>query len=114
MKSRKFWVGVTDNDWFQFLSTKAPDEVNFWQPSERPPFTTAVEPGALFLFKLRSPYNDIAGGGILVKHTNLPVSVAWEIFRENNGAPRYEDLVEKISKYRDNKGQTQIDPSILF
>lgn len=29
----KFWVGVTDNDWFQFLSREAPDEVNFWQPS---------------------------------------------------------------------------------
>lgn len=108
----KFWVGVTDNDWFEFLSKRLPDEVNFWQPSGEPPFTTAVEPGALFLFKLKRPYNHIAGGGIFVKHTNLPVSLAWEIFREKNGTSSYRKLLNKILKYRENKGQTQIDPSI--
>ena len=32
----KGFVGVTDNDWFEFLS-KQPgiDEVNFWQPGGR-------------------------------------------------------------------------------
>jgi len=25
-------LGVTDNEWFHFLSRLRPDEVNFWQP----------------------------------------------------------------------------------
>jgi putative restriction endonuclease len=112
MKSMRFWVGVTDNDWFKFLSKKLPDEVNFWQPSGEPPFTTAVEPGAPFLFKLKKPYHHIAGGGIFVKYTNLPVSVAWEIFGEKNGTSSYRELLDQILRYRKNKGQTQIDPSI--
>jgi len=32
----KGFVGVTDNDWFAFLSQQPEiDEVNFWQPSGR-------------------------------------------------------------------------------
>jgi hypothetical protein len=43
----KFWVGVTDKDWFEFLASRAPDEVNFWQPSAAamPRF---LEPGIPF------------------------------------------------------------------
>src|SRR5690606_15533249 len=29
----KLWVGVTDRDWFDYLTLQRPDEVNFWQPS---------------------------------------------------------------------------------
>ena len=30
----KLYVGITDRDWYQFLSTRPGlDEVNFWQPS---------------------------------------------------------------------------------
>ena len=28
----RLWVGVTDPDWFAFLSRADVDEVNFWQP----------------------------------------------------------------------------------
>jgi putative restriction endonuclease len=28
----KFFVGVTDNKWFEYLAQLQPDEVNFWQP----------------------------------------------------------------------------------
>lgn len=59
----RLWLGVTDNDWFRFLSRADVDEVNFWQPSRRAPFV-GLEPGAPFLFKLKRPYNHIAGGGI--------------------------------------------------
>jgi putative restriction endonuclease len=32
----KAFVGVTDNDWFNFLSRlQGIDEVNFWQPGGR-------------------------------------------------------------------------------
>ena len=29
----RFWVGVTDREWFEYLRVLGPDEVNFWQPS---------------------------------------------------------------------------------
>jgi len=29
----KFWAGVTDNSWSEFLSKGNFDEVNFWRPS---------------------------------------------------------------------------------
>jgi putative restriction endonuclease len=67
----KFWVGVTDNKWYQFLSKICPDEVNFWQPSGTPPFTGAPI-GLPFLFKLKRPYNHIAGGGFFVKYHCCP------------------------------------------
>lgn len=31
----RVYVGITDHDWYQFLSARpAIDEVNFWQPSD--------------------------------------------------------------------------------
>jgi putative restriction endonuclease len=83
----KLWVGVTDTDWFAFLSRADVDEINFWQPSATAPFV-GLEPGAPFLFKLKRPYNHIAGGGTFVKFSTLLLSVAWEVFKRKNGAAR--------------------------
>jgi len=30
--SSKFYVGVTDSRWFNYLAAQKPDEVNFWMP----------------------------------------------------------------------------------
>jgi len=98
----KFWIGVTDNKWFEFLSKRSPDEVNFWRPSGFGSFQ-AVPTGAPFLFKLHSPHNFIAGGGFFVRHSNLPLSLAWEAFGEKNGAASQEDLRSLIEKFRPNK-----------
>jgi putative restriction endonuclease len=81
----KFWVGVTNYDWYRFHAGRASPEVNFWQPSLRPAFTRAPN-GMLFLFKLKSPHDAIAGGGRWVSTQPFPVSVAWELFGEANGA----------------------------
>jgi putative restriction endonuclease len=81
----KFWVGTTDNGWYDYISTRGLDEVNFWQPGARPPFTNAPV-GLPFLFKLRRPNNHIAGGGFFVAYSTLPISVAWDVFGEKNGA----------------------------
>jgi putative restriction endonuclease len=78
----KFWVGVTDNNWFHFLKQQMPDEVNFWQPNATNSFR-AVEVGAPFLFKLHSPYDYITGGGFFVSHSVLPISIAWEAFKKD-------------------------------
>lgn len=94
----KFWVGVTDNGWFRYLSEKKFDEVNFWQPSGTPPFVHAPV-GMPFLFKLKSPLNAIAGGGSFVTYSRLPLSLAWEIFGEKNGAPSLDALEELLEPH---------------
>jgi hypothetical protein len=51
----RFFVGITDRDWFDFLSRlNGLDEVNFWQPSGQQQFR-ALQIGEPFLFKLHSP-----------------------------------------------------------
>jgi len=87
----RFWVGVTDNKWYKFLSQIQPDEVNFWQPRGMPPFTGAPR-GLPFLFKLRRPYNHIAGGGFFVTYSSLPLSLAWEVFGHKNGCASLDEF----------------------
>lgn len=91
----RFWVGVTDNEWFRFLRGAKPEEVNFWQPSARSTFST-LEPGSPFLFKLKRPYNHVGGGGYFVKFSVLPISIAWESFGTKNGAASQEEFERLI------------------
>lgn len=95
------YIGITDGDWFSFLSGREPpvDEVNFWQPSGNRNFRV-LAPGELFLFKLHSPRNFIVGGGLFAHFTILPVSLAWDAFGEKNGAPSLSDIRQRIGRYR--------------
>jgi putative restriction endonuclease len=96
----KGFVGVTDNDWFAFLSQQPGiDEVNFWQPGGRSQFL-ALAPQEPFLFKLHAPYNYIVGGGRFAYSTILPVSFAWQAFEEKNGAGSLFEMRKRIEKYR--------------
>ena len=61
----KIFVGVTDNNWYEFLAHAQPDELNFWQPRANQAFR-AIGSNDIFLFKLHSPLNYIAGGGFFV------------------------------------------------
>ncbi len=107
----KFFVGVTDNNWFNFLANIKPDEVNFWRPGGRQPFT-AIGPNGLYLFKLHSPLDYIVGGGFFVKYTSLPVSLAWEVFGNKNGTGDYYSFLNVIHKYRKTDQITEPDPVI--
>jgi putative restriction endonuclease len=73
------------------LSETLPDEVNFWQPGATPPFTGAPL-GLPFLFKLKRPYNHIAGGGFFVTYSKLPLNLAWEVFEQKNGCSSLDEL----------------------
>lgn len=106
----KFWIGITDGEWYRQLAALQPDEVNFWRPSERRAFVS-MEPGTPFLFKLHSPDNFIVGGGFFVRDTILPVSLAWDSFEERNGARSRLELLTRIGKYSSNKAYGQ-DPNI--
>lgn len=94
----KIWLGVTDNDWFNFLSKKNLEEVNFWRP--KPDKFHAIQEGDLFLFKLKSPHNHIAGGGIFSGSYILDVVDAWKLFGEANGTRDFDQLLRKISEYK--------------
>ena len=97
------YVGVTDQSWFEFLRRQPHlDEVNFWQPSGRQTFR-ALQPGELFLFKLRAPYNCIVGGGIFAHSSLIPISLAWESFGKANGAETLVEMRKHIGKFRKQK-----------
>ncbi len=104
----KFWLGVTDKNWFDFLASRSPDEVNFWQPSAAamPRF---LEAGIPFLFKLHAPHNYVVGGGFFVRFSVLPSRLAWEAFGEKNGVSDYAALRQRIEGYR---GRSSADPQI--
>jgi putative restriction endonuclease len=97
----KFWVGLTDWNWFTYLAARTPlDEVNFWQPSKRRPIRLDV--GAPFVFKLHAKQGGWIVGGGFVGHpfTPLPPEMAWKAFGEKNGAASFEEMVAKLRTYR--------------
>ena len=95
----KLVVAVTDGDWFEMLRRR-PDlkEVNFWAPSAVS--FRALKPGELFLFKLHAPRNAIAGYGVFAYANSVPCSLAWEAFREANGARSASEMRARIARYR--------------
>src|SRR5437762_1299579 len=100
MSAVNLYVGLTDSDWHAFLS-QGPirDEVNFWQPSGRTQFR-ALRPGELFLFKLHHPRNFIVSGGVFAHASILPVSLAWQVFGEGNGASSLAAMRGRVARYR--------------
>jgi len=106
----KLWIAITDTDWFRFLRARPElDEVNFWQPSGKPPIH--LMQGAPFLFKLHSPNNYVVGGGFFAAWSVLPTSLVWETFEEKNGSASFEEMVARIGKYRAQSGDDP-DPRI--
>ncbi|MCF7761150.1 MAG: HNH endonuclease [Cephaloticoccus sp.] len=95
----KLFVGVTNNEWFRFLAERLPDEVNFWRPRSQMDFK-ALQTGDIFLFKLHSPLDYVVGGGIFLRHSFLPMSLAWEAFGEKNGVPDYDTFERRILEHR--------------
>jgi putative restriction endonuclease len=102
----RLFAGVTDWNWWSLHAARpSVEEVNFWRPSATATFH-ALNPGELFLFKLHSPRNAIAGGG------TLPVSLAWEAFAEGNGARSLDEVRTRISFYRRTPIGATEDPNI--
>lgn len=95
----RFYVAITDLDWFTFLATQRPDEVNFWQPSGGRTFR-ALEPGEPLLFKLHSPRNFIVGGGYFSRFSLCPLSYAWDAFQQKNGAQTFTEMRHRVQRYR--------------
>ena len=96
----KFFVAVTDYDWFQLHASKSDvAEVNFWRPSPEASFKV-LSAGEMLLFKLHSPRNFIVGGGFFTRYVRLPISLSWEAFGEGNGVRSLSEMRDRIAKYR--------------
>ncbi len=105
----KFYLGVTDNSWFNHLAKLNPEDVNFWQPGGNTVFKV-LTPASPFLFKLKSPINAIGGIGFFSSHTFLPISIAWDTFGNRNGCDSFQDLQRMILQYRQDR--TNANPNI--
>ncbi|MHB8107516.1 MAG: HNH endonuclease [Candidatus Cryosericum sp.] len=93
------FLGITDNGWFDYLQrNQITDEVNFWVPSARP--RMHVEPGSLWLFKLHSPLDFIAGVGVFMHYSVFPLQMAWDAFGTGNGAPTLDALQNAIMRHK--------------
>ncbi len=97
------FVANTDFSWFSFLRDRAADEVNFWQPSGGRSFR-AVAPGSPFFFKLKRPHHAIGGMGFFAHHSVLPAWLAWEVYREGNGAADIAAMHRNIRRLRRDAG----------
>jgi putative restriction endonuclease len=111
----KFYVAVTDHEWFNYLrDLPNVDEVNFWQPSPGPTFK-ALEKGDIFLFKLhrssRTNHRDlIASGGLFAFYPVLPISLAWEAIEKQNGAPFCPEMRQRRHEKSDLNGDQRDMP----
>jgi putative restriction endonuclease len=93
------YLGITDNDWFDYLRRNDfTDEVNFWVPSAPP--RKHVEPGSLWLLKLHSPLDFIAGAGVFMHYSVLPLQMAWDAFGIHNGVPTLDAFRYAIVRHR--------------
>jgi putative restriction endonuclease len=94
------FVALTDYRWFTFLASLPKlEEINFWQPGGNRAFT-AINPNELFLFKLKSPRDFVAGGGFFAHSSLLPISLAWDAFQTANGAASLDQLRARIEPLR--------------
>ena len=94
MQQMRCCLGVTNYGWFSFLQSIQAVEVNFWKPS-RANFK-ALQPGELFFFKLKAPYNKIGGGGNFVEFIQFPIDQAWSYFQQSNGQPNIQSFKKQI------------------
>ena len=109
MAGRSAVVALTDRRWFDFLRSCATngglDEVNFWRPKAQTDFRY-LQSGEPFYFRLKSPVNAVVGYGFFAHATRIPVRLAWEAFKERNGAPTFEGFVARIAEYRKQSPET--------
>jgi putative restriction endonuclease len=102
----KYWVAVTDLDWFSYLAHRAPlEEVNFWQPSTSRPIN--LPPYAPWIFKLAVRHGGwVVGGGYFATYTTMTPTRAWDTFLDLNGRSTLPDLVRSLTRY----SERPIDP----
>lgn len=109
----KYFLGVTNLNWYTNLSKINPDDVNFWQPGGNSNFQ-ALQPGEPFLFKLKV-HNVIGGVGFFSQHILLPLNFAWDLYGNKNGFDTFQQFQRMINSIRkdDLESNRQIGCIIL-
>jgi putative restriction endonuclease len=108
----KGFIAVTHKTWYEFLAARQPlDEVNFWQPRGATPIRN-LDVGEPFLFKLHAPDNFIVGIGYYTAFSALPVSLAWEAFKEKNGAASLTEMRHRLESLRGRDASSPQDYTI--
>ena len=101
------FVAVTDPGWYERLArAPGPKDANFWRPSAR---AFRLDVGTPFLFKLKAPYNAIAGFGYFAGVTSLPDWLAWDTFGEANGVESLTALRARLTSIQTG-ARIQADP----
>lgn len=107
------FIALTDKAWFDFLRERTSnglvDEVNFWSPKASRPMKR-MEPGEPVFFRLKSPYNAIAGYAFFAHFHLLDLDMAWDFFGWKNGDPDKVRFFRRIGEYR---GLDLFDPQAL-
>ena len=97
------FIALTDKAWFDFLARRSTshvvDEVNFWSPRATRPMKH-FDPGDKVFFRLKHPYNAIAGFGFFGAFRVLDLDLAWELFGWKNGDSDKLSFLERIGQYR--------------
>jgi len=96
------------------LATRADrrlDEVNFWRPKSQQA-VRRIAPGAPFFLRLKKPHYAIAGFGFFAHWQLVPFSLAWELFRQKNGAPDREAFRRAILSFRQQDPEARGAPPL--
>jgi len=99
----RFYLGVTDTEWFEALSTLGPEDINYWQPSGRP--LRGLAPGEPFLFKLKAPCMALMPArvqGDLQFRISLAREKCKVMFRGNESMP--EAIVDEYDSFNSWQG----------
>jgi putative restriction endonuclease len=106
------FIVVTDKAWFDYLLNRSAagiiDEVNFWSPQS----TQAIKimaPGEPVFFRLKRPFDAIAGYAFFAHFRVLDLDMAWDLFSWKNGDPDRLRFLQRIGDYR---GVDLLDPSV--
>lgn len=99
----KGFVANTDPEWFERLrEAPARDEVCVWRAGGEA--FRALKPGEPYFFKLRAPYNAVAGVARFAHYTQVPCSAAWALFGEAAGVSSYSEMSERLLRLRSRAG----------
>jgi putative restriction endonuclease len=111
----KYYMRITDIDWYKRLKAAGLSEVNFWTPGHKMGFN-ALEQGEMFLFKSNARSigaGKIIGGGYFVRFERTSFDEAWQKYGEQNGCADIQELRSKVQKYRASRGSgDDSDPRI--
>lgn len=103
LKGMKGFVANTDQEWFERLrGGPARDEACFWRAGGEA--FRALKPGEPFFFKLKAPYNAVAGFARFSHYTQVPCSAAWSLFGDATAMSSLAEMLDRLQRLRSRSG----------